>query len=111
MMKRLVLLATCLLACPAIASAGTVYQVTFSQQSGAKMLNVDFRQTKPSPELAESVLRSSLDTAVSTDSSTNIVATVFFRDEMIRGASYVSQIVYVAEDDRIVSFSTYMEEY
>lgn len=110
-MKHLVLVAIFLLLCPVIATAGTVYQVTFAEQSGAKMLNVDFRQSKPSPDLAVSVLRSSLDTAVSVDSSEDIVATVFFQDEMLRGTSYTSQLIYVAKDDKVVSFSTYMEEY
>src|SRR5687768_2999954 len=81
------------------------YEVNIEDTAGSKVCEIVFFEPLPPPEVADKIVRESLENVVKKDPSKDILATAFLGDETLNSNQYSGMLVYKASEKKIMTLN------
>ncbi len=109
-MKKTISILTIILMCIfSISFAGEkkIYEIEYIESSGVNLCNVVFYQSKPKPSIVDEMVLQALKMSIKIDDSKNILATAFYKDDVMSNSDYSGSLIYDSSKEKIITWNEY----
>lgn len=109
-MNKIITILTIILMCiSSISFAGEkkIYEIEYIEGSGVNLCNVVFYHSKPKSSIIDEMVLQALKISIKIDDSKNILATAFYKDDVMSNSDYSGRLIYDSSKKKIITWNEY----
>ena len=84
-----------------------IYEIEYIESSGVNLCNVVLYQSKPKPSIVDEMVVQALKISIKINDSKNILATAFYKDDVMSNADYSGRLIYDSSKKKIITWNEY----